>query len=286
LWEINRDDRAVNLDGHSMANPNASVEICRSRAAVADETLIRASATAHDASLVSGQVRYLRPGGSSPRQAAPVRTRGNTRARTALGGASERRRLERDLHDGAQSELVALIVKLAVARQDPETPPALAHMIAAIEGHAQAALDSVRTIARGIYPSVLAELGLEAALRAQAALATVSMRLVGTAPRGTEEAEEAVYFACSEAIQNVVKHAGGAPRILLRFLHHHGLLVVRISDDGQGFDPDQASEGVGLQNIRDRIEDLGGTFELASRPGCGTVLTLELPWPTRTDRRR
>jgi signal transduction histidine kinase len=201
-----------------------------------------------------------------------------------LGGASERRRLERDLHDGVQSELVAVIVKVAVAQQHPETPPALAQMLAAIEGQAQAALDSVRNIARGIYPPVLADLGLGEALRAQAARAAVSTRLVGTAPRAAEEAEEAVYFACSEAIQNVVKHAGEAARVVLRLIYHQGSLVVRISDDGQGFDPEQATDGVGLQSIRDRVEDLGGTVELASKPGCGTVLTVALPWPTTAER--
>ena len=234
-----------------MAATQASAPTCRSPAAVAEQ-IIRAS----------------------------TKTR---RARTGLGRATERRRLERDLHDGVQSELVALIVKLALAQQDPETPPALVHTLAAIEARAQAALDSVRNTARGIYPPALADFGLDEALRAHAARAAVSMRLVGTAPRGTEEAEEAVYFACSEAIQNVVKHAGDGARVVLR-LHYHGSLVVRVSDDGKGFNPDQATEGVGLQNIRDRIEDLGGTFELASNPGCGTVLTLALPWPTKADR--
>jgi len=267
-----------------MANTHASTEPSRSTAAVADQTLIRASTGVHDASLASGRVRYLRQVDSSPRDSATVRSPGSGRARTALGGASERRRLERDLHDGVQSELVALIFELAVAQQNPETPPALAHALAAIEGRAQAALDLVRSIARGIYPAVLADFGLPQALRAQAMRAAVSMRLVGIPPRGSEEAEEAVYFACSEAIQNVAKHAGDTARVVLRLLHHHGSLVVRISDDGQGFDPDQTTEGAGLQNIRDRIVDLGGTFELASKPGGGTTTILALPWPTRADR--
>jgi signal transduction histidine kinase len=238
----------------------------------------------HDASLISGQVRYLRPPGSPLRDPAPVRSPATGRARAALGGTSERRRLERDLHDGVQSELVAVLFELAVAQQDPETPPALSRTLAAIEARAQAALDSVRNIARGIYPPVLADLGLAEALRAQAARAAVGMRLVGTAPRSVEEAEEAAYFACSEAIQNVAKHAGDGARVGLGLLCHPRSLVIRITDDGQGFDPDEATEGVGLQNIRDRLEDLGGTFGLASKPGFGTVLTLGLPWPTRADR--
>jgi signal transduction histidine kinase len=267
-----------------MGNPQTSGQMCRSPVAVGRQTIIRASTTVHDPSVSCSQACLLRPVDFPPHDSAPVPSPRTGRARDALAAASERRRLERDLHDGVQSELVALIFELAAAQQNPETPPALAYTFAAIEGRAQAALDSVRTIARGIYPPVLADLGLGEALCAQAARAAVNMRLVGTVPRGTEEAEEAVYFAGLEAIQNVVKHAGDDARVVLRLLQHRGSLVVRISDDGKGFYPDQATGGVGLQNIRHRIEDLSGTFELASRPGCGTVLTLALPWPTRANR--
>jgi len=207
------------------------------------------------------------------------------RARTGLGGASERRRIERDLHDGVQSELVAVIVKLAVAQQDPSTPSELAAVLADVERRAQAALDSVRNIARGIYPAVLADFGLREALCAHPARGATRTSVIGTAPRSTAEAEEAVYFACSEAIQNVTKHAGDGSRVALRLHHGHSCLAVRISDDGDGFDPEQTTEGAGLHNMRDRIEDLGGTFELASKPGCGTVLTLSLPWPPGRGRR-
>lgn len=207
------------------------------------------------------------------------------RAANPVPSADERRRWERDLHDGVQNELVALIVKLALAQQDPETPPALVEMLAGLQARAQAALDSVRNIARGIYPPLLADFGLAQALRAQAARATVDVRLMGSAPRGTEAAEEAVYFACSEAIQNAAKYAGRAAQVTLRLRHEQGSLAVRIADDGRGFDPAHTPEGAGVQNIRDRIEDLGGTFEVASSPGHGTVLTISLPWPTAADRR-
>jgi signal transduction histidine kinase len=199
--------------------------------------------------------------------------------------ADERRRLERDLHDGVQNELVALILELALAQQDPETPPALVEMLAGLEARAQAALDSVRNIARGIYPPLLADFGLETALRAQAARAPVDVSLMGGAPRGTEAAEEAVYFACSEAIQNAAKYAGRGTEVTLRLRHDQGSLGVRIADDGRGFDPAHTPEGAGVQNIRDRIEDLGGTFRVASTPGHGTVLTISLPWPAPADGR-
>ena len=149
------------------------------------------------------------------------------RAPAAAPLADERRRLERDLHDGVQNDLVALIVKLALAQQDPETPPALVEMLAGLEVRAQAALDSVRNIAHGIYPSLLADFGLAEALRSQAARAAVDVRLMGSAPRGNEAAEEAVYFACSEAIQNAAKHAGRGTQVTLRLHHHQGSLAAR-----------------------------------------------------------
>ena len=200
--------------------------------------------------------------------------------------ADERRRWERDLHDGVQNELVALILELALAQEDAVTPPAVVVMLAGLEARAQTALDSVRDIARGIYPPLLADFGLEKALQAQASRAAVDVRVEGTAPRSTDEAEAAVYFACSEAIQNAAKCAGGGTRVTLRLRPDHGSLTVRIADDGRGFDPAHTPEGAGLQNIRDRIEALGGTFRIASGPGHGTILTIWLPWPTSADGRR
>ena len=205
------------------------------------------------------------------------------RAPTAAALADERRRLERDLHDGVQNELVALIVKLGLAREDPETPPGLAETLAGLEARAQAALDSVRNIVRGINPPLLADLGVARALRAQAARAPVEVRLIGTAPRSGKAAEEAVYFACSEAIQNAAKHAGRGTRVTVGLCHVQGSMAVRIADDGRGFDPAHTPEGAGVGNIRDRIEELGGTFKVASSPGRGTVLAISMSWPAAAD---
>jgi signal transduction histidine kinase len=188
--------------------------------------------------------------------------------------------LARDLHDGVQNELVALIVKLAFAQDDPEIPPTLGTMLAELEADAQGVLDSVRTIARGIHPPLLADFGLREALRAHAMRVTITVSLVGTAPRSTEQAETAIYFSCAEAIQNAVKHAGHSVRVTLRLDHHHpDTLSVRIADDGPGFDPVRTPAGAGLRNIRERVEELGGSFIIASRPRAGTVLTISLPWP-------
>jgi signal transduction histidine kinase len=200
--------------------------------------------------------------------------------RTPLVGVDQRRRLERDLHDGVQSELVALVVRLALAAREPDTPPAVVDMLGGLQLRAQAVLDSVRDIARGIYPQHLAGLGLREALRADAARAPIELKVLGTAPRSTHEAEEAVYFSCSEAIQNASKHVGRSARVELRLRHSKGTLLLQIADDGRGFDPSRASTGAGLRNIRDRIHDRSGTFRVASKPGCGTVLTISLPWPT------
>jgi signal transduction histidine kinase len=179
-----------------------------------------------------------------------------------------------------------LLVRLRLAEEDPNTPRALAGTFAVLADHAIAALDSVREIAHGIYPRPLAKFGLREALRPRAARAAVDVSLAGTAPRSTEEAEEAAYFSCSEAIQNAAKHADHRARVTLRPHHDHGWLAVRIADDGPGFEPSRVRDGAGLGNIRDRVEDLGGIFKVASDPGHGTVLTISMPWPARADRRR
>jgi signal transduction histidine kinase len=203
-----------------------------------------------------------------------------------LRAASSRRRLERDLHDGVQSELVALLVRLRLAEEDPKTSPALAGTFQVLADHATAALESVREIVHGIYPRPLAMSGVFEALRTRAARASIDMSIVGTVPRSTRAVEEAVYFACLEAIQNVIKHAGRGAQVTVRVHHDPGSLAVCIADDGRGFDPDHAGGGAGLQNIRDRIRHRGGTVNVTSPPGCGTVLTIAVPWPPRSDRGR
>jgi signal transduction histidine kinase len=202
-------------------------------------------------------------------------------AHAYLASGDDRRRLERDLHDGVQNELVSLIVRLQLAEEDRHTPPELAGTLAALSAGAQAALDSVREIAHGIYPSTLTAFGVQAALRAQARRASIDVSLRGTAPRSTEEAEAAVYFSCLEAIQNVAKHADRAAHTTLRLQHSKGTLAVRIQDDGRGFDPSHTPDGVGLRNIHDRIGVLAGSVKIDSKPGHGTLLTIALPWPPR-----
>lgn len=194
---------------------------------------------------------------------------------------SERRRLERDLHDGVQNELVALIIKLATAQEDPRTPPAVVDMLGGLEVRAQAALDTVRNVVRGIYPPLLADFGVRDALRTQATSAPIDVRLAGSAPRSAPEAEEAVYFACLEALQNAVKHAGLGASVTVLLSSSDDSLAVHIADDGHGFDPAVTTQGAGVRNIHDRIHQLGGTVELSSSPGQGTFVTIAVPWPAR-----
>lgn len=201
-----------------------------------------------------------------------------SRARLS-GAAQERRRLVGDLHDGVQNELVALIVGLSLAEADRDTPPELAAMLSALGARAQATLDGIREIAHGNRPPLLVAAGAIEAIRVQAALAPMTVSLAGTAPRSSADAEEAVYFACLEALQNVAKHAGHSARVTLRLRYRDGTLAVRIADDGGGFPRVRVREGAGLTNIFDRLGSVGGTVRITSTPGRGTVLAVTLPWP-------
>jgi signal transduction histidine kinase len=238
---------------------------------------------ASEVTQLRADLRQLRSRVAAASNIQPV-TSQRARAHTYFAGDDERRSLERDLHDGVQNELVSIIVRLQLAQDDRDTSPELVGTLSALSAHAQAALDSVREIARGIYPSSLAVFGVQRALRTQAARASLDVRLEGTAPRSTENAEAAVYFSCLEAIQNAAKHAGRGAHVTVQLQYDHGTLAVRVEDDGQGFDPPQTPVSAGLRNIHDRIETLGGTVELASSPGGGTLLAISLPWPARQPR--
>jgi signal transduction histidine kinase len=203
-----------------------------------------------------------------------------SRARISAASTEERRRLERDLHDGVQNELLSLMIELRLAQQDCDASPALANTLSALCARAQGALDAVREVAHGIYPPLLADAGVVEAIRARTR-APMTVSLDGTAPRSGPDAEAAVYFSCLEAIQNVARHAGRTARTTLRLRHVDGSLSLRVEDDGDGFDRSRVREGVGLTNIRNRIGALGGTVKIISTPGSGTVVAARLPWPPR-----
>jgi signal transduction histidine kinase len=193
------------------------------------------------------------------------------------------KRLERDLHDSVHSELVSLILRLRLAEQDELTPPALAGKLAALGEHAGAVLDALRETIHGLQPIALSRHGVAAALKARADRSPIPVTVSGAVPRSAEESEEAVYFACSEALQNTIKHAGPRAKLTLSLRHEHRALIVQAQDDGCGFDLAHPRAGTGLRNITDRIQARGGAVELSSVPGRGTLLVISVPWPPQPD---
>jgi signal transduction histidine kinase len=201
-----------------------------------------------------------------------------SRQRLVAAQDQERRRLERDLHDGAQQHLVALKTRLALAERLTERDPDKAEqLIATLEQEAGDALDTLRDLARGIYPPLLADQGLLVALRAQAEKAPVAVEVHGDGiTRYPQEIEAAVYFCCLEALQNVAKYAN-ATCVSVRVEASAGEVAFSVVDDGVGFDPKATPHGSGTLNMADRVEVLGGQLHLDSAPGEGTTVMGRIP---------
>ncbi|MET0801460.1 MAG: GAF domain-containing sensor histidine kinase [Actinomycetota bacterium] len=201
-----------------------------------------------------------------------------SRKRLVAAQDEERRRLERNIHDGAQQQLVALSVKLRLLEQLALREPAkAAEMASELQAETATALEDLRDLARGIYPPLLADRGLPAALEAQARKSPVAVTVmpdgVGRYP---QDVESALYFCCLEALQNIAKYAG-ASRAEIRLSASGGEVAFVVADDGEGFDPSAVLHGSGLQGMADRLEAVGGTLEIRSRPGSGTTVTGRVP---------
>ena len=204
----------------------------------------------------------------------------NLRSRRALLEAAdeERRRIERNIHDGAQQQLVAIGVKAGLARtmvlNDPEKA---IEIIDQVSADAQAALASLREMTRGAYPPILADDGLAAALtstaKASPVRVTVNAEEIGRLPKPIEIA---TYFCCTEAIQNAAKHAG-ASSVLVSLRCRVGTFTFSVIDDGEGFDPSTMRRGVGMRSMTERVESLGGTLEVRSEVGRGTSISATIP---------
>jgi PAS domain S-box-containing protein len=195
-----------------------------------------------------------------------------SRARIVEAGARERLRLERDLHDGAQNRLVAIQMKLARAREQAGAAAAAARLDEIIED-AQAAIEELRALGHGIYPTELRELGLEAALRSLAEAAPIRVRVIADGVgRHAPAVEEAVFFCAREAIQNATKHAGARANVELLLKRRDDRVEFEVCDDGPGFDPSEQSGGFGLTSMRDRIVAVGGELEVISAPGQGSLI--------------
>jgi signal transduction histidine kinase len=209
---------------------------------------------------------------------ASMRELHDSRARVLAGADDERQRIERDLHDGAQQRLVALRIRLEltedVVRQDPGRGVERLH---ALGTEVTEALEEIRSLARGVYPSRLAQRGLAEALRAAALRAPIATTVLADGVgRYSQEIESAVYFCVLEALQNASKHAAGATRITVSLSEDENLRF-EVRDDGAGFDPGAGSGGAGIANIRDRIAAVGGAVEIQSAPRQGTIVTGSIP---------
>ena len=201
-----------------------------------------------------------------------------SRRRIVTAQDERARKLERDLHDGAQQQLVALSVKLGLAEQLlSRDPDRAAPLLAELKVETTDALDTLRDLARGIYPPVLADQGLGAALEAQARKSPIPVSFdpdgVGRYP---QEVEAAVYFCALEALNNVAKYAR-ASSVEVRLSQRDDILVFEVRDDGVGFDVAGSSHGTGLQGMADRLEAVGGELELMSAPGHGTTIGGRVP---------
>jgi signal transduction histidine kinase len=188
------------------------------------------------------------------------------------------RKLERDIHDGAQQQLVALGVKMRLLEPMLDRDLAKAReLLDQLRDDTTDALDTLRDLARGIYPPILADQGLPAALEAQGRKAVVPVVLepdgVGRYP---QDVESAVYFCVLEALQNVGKYAN-ASAVNVRLLEDDGNLVFEVRDDGVGFDPDSARDGTGLRGMADRLEAVGGQLHVSSALGEGSTIGGRVP---------
>lgn len=199
----------------------------------------------------------------------------HSRAGAVEAAESQLRRIERDLHDGAQARLVALGMNLGLAEQQLAKDPDKAHEhLAEARAAAVAALQELRDLARGIHPPILADRGLDAAIRAVAGHAGVPVSVrVDLAERPPAAVETAAYFVAAEGLANALKHAH-ASRIDIDVHEREGALVVRVLDDGRG----SASEANGgLRGLRQRVEALDGSLRIASPEGGPTVIEAVLP---------
>jgi signal transduction histidine kinase len=201
-----------------------------------------------------------------------------SRQRLVAAQDEERRKLERNIHDGVQQQLVALTVQLRLAEQLTERDPTKAReLMATLQGRTNEALEDLRDLARGIYPPLLADKGLATALEAQGRKSPVpvTVRADGVT-RYPQAVESAVYFSCLEALNNVAKYAD-AERVTITLARRDGSLTFDVTDDGRGFDAEVTTHGTGLQGIADRLDALGGSMRIESGADRGTSLLGTVP---------
>jgi signal transduction histidine kinase len=210
-----------------------------------------------------------------------------SRTRIVTAADAERRRIERNLHDGAQQHLLALAVTVGLVRQmvaEGEAPDEVETMLGQLGDDVNAAIAQVRELAQGIYPALLMDGGLEPALRAVAGRAPMKV-LVDAAGVGRypPNLEAAVYFCALEALQNVAKHAPQST-VVVSVEERDEVLRVSVRDDGPGFDTSVPTDGMGRTTMTDRVGALGGTVRWESAPGKGTAVLVDVPVPAGANR--
>jgi signal transduction histidine kinase len=201
-----------------------------------------------------------------------------SRKRIARAADVERSRIERDLHDGAQQRLIGLRIKLSLAeelaRADPQAGMSAVHELGS---EVELTLEELRSLAHGVYPSLLSDRGLVDALRSAVAESPLPGQVITHGVRRQSlEIETAVYFTCLEAVQNAIKHADGATRLWVS-LSQDAVLEFEVRDDGAGFEPPEGEFNGGLRNMRDRVEAVGGELRIVSSPGHGTSIRGTVP---------
>jgi signal transduction histidine kinase len=257
-------ERAVPVSDHGELLGMISIRMPRGEALTATgERLV--SDVASQAGLVLRNVRLIEE----------LRT---SRQRIVAAQDAAARRLERNIHDGAQQQLVAIAVKQrlveSLVRKDPDKAEGL---LSQLQAETAEALDNLRDLARGIYPSLLADQGLTAALEAQArrSAVPVTVRSEGIG-RYAQESEAAVYFCTLEALQNVAKYAN-ARSARVELAERDGSLLFTVRDDGVGFDAKVKGHGTGMQGMADRLAALGGELRVTSAPDLGTLIEGRVP---------
>ena len=242
----------------------------------------RLAALVHDASLLDDpgssrrsarRRRYARerpPPGRAPR---PARQVWASRARLVQAEDAERRRIERDLHDGAQQRLLGIRLALQLARDRIGDDAAVEALLAEADTEVGGALEELRALARGIHPAVLTDEGLAPALGALARRAPVPVEVAVNGERFPPAVEATAYFVACEALANAVKHAG-ASRVAIDVTRTNGRVAIAVADDGVG---GADADGLGLRGLRDRVEALDGRLEVASPAGGGTRVSAAIP---------
>jgi signal transduction histidine kinase len=200
-----------------------------------------------------------------------------SRLRVVTAGDVERRRIERDLHDGAQQHLVAISMNLRIARDLAETDPeGAAELLNQLSRDIETAMGELRDLAHGIYPPLLQQQGLAQALRVAAQRSGLEYTVTVDCSRHPPDVEATVYFCCLEALQNAAKHAGPGARVTVQVDEQAGAISFRVDDDGTGFG-DGTPAGAGLTGMADRVSALGGRLDVASAAGGGTHVAGVIP---------